>query len=140
MNRYWIAVACAEHVERAIKDQVIQVCHGKQAPLKRMNAHDGIIYYSPTVKFQGEEKCRCFTALGMVTAEEPYLFKMTQDFIPWRRKVIFIPSRSVPIEPLITRLTFIVNKQKWGYPFKRGFFEILKEDFDLIKEAMTIRK
>ena len=47
MSRYWIAVACAEHARRGKELGFMQVCHGKGAPLRRLKAGDGVVYYSP---------------------------------------------------------------------------------------------
>lgn len=41
-----------------------------------------------------------------------------------------------PIRPLINDLSFIKNKQSWGFMFRFGMFEIPKTDFELIKNAM----
>ena len=39
---------------------------------------------------------------------------------------------------MIDRLTFIENKQHWGYKFRFGLFTIPQEDFELIKRAMAV--
>ncbi len=85
MPNYWIAVACREHVLRAVKGGFIQVCHGKQGPLKKMQEGDWILYYSPTEQFQKDKHCipcRRFTAIGRIVQGEPYEFQMDADFIP----------------------------------------------------------
>lgn len=48
----------------------------------------------------------------------------------------FFQSQEAPIRPLIESLSFIQNKQKWGFPFMRGLFEIEQKDFERITEAM----
>lgn len=138
MIKYWIAVASREHVKRGVHGGFMQVCHGKQAPLKRMKAGDWIIYYSPVDIFGTKEPLRKFTAVGKVTADEPYLFEMSKDFIPWRRNVSFVAAHEVAIESFIDKLSFIPNKQRWGFPFRRGFFEITKQDFNLIATNMGV--
>jgi len=140
MRRYWIGVASNEHVKKGIVGNFAQVCHGKQGPLKRMSEGDWIIYYSPTEKFGESEPCRKFTAIGKVLSDEPYLFPMSDSFIPWRRNVKFISSHEVAIEPLLDQLNFITNKQYWGLVFRRGFFEINPSDFELIASAMIFSK
>ena len=70
--------------------------------------------------------------------EKQYL-EMSKDFIPWRRNVTFLPSKETPIAPLLEHLTFIQDKQKWGFPFRRGCFEISQEDFQVISTAMGVR-
>jgi hypothetical protein len=129
---YWIAVASREHVLRGVAGNFCQVCHGKDAPLRRMKANDWLIYYSPTERFGEKEPCRRFTALGRVLPSEPYQHQMAPEFIPWRRDIAFLPVREVPIEPLIESLSFIQNKRSWGFPFRRGCFAIPANDFRAI--------
>jgi len=63
-------------------------------------------------------------------------FQMTPDFCPSRRDIAFFKHRDVSILPLINELEFIRDKQKWGYPFRFGFFEINQHDFDVISTKM----
>jgi DNA-binding MarR family transcriptional regulator len=108
------------------------------ATLKSMKEGDWMIYYSPTHTFGGKDPCRCFTAIGIVQAGEPYLFEMSNDFIPWRRDISFLNAKDALIVPLLDELTFIRDKKKWGFPFRRGSFEIQKADFELIAKAMGV--
>src|SRR5690349_21458512 len=110
MTQYWMAVASREHVLRGVAGGFAQVCHGKQYPLNKMAADDWSIYYSPKERFQENEPCRRFTAIGRVAAGEPYLFHMAEGFTPWRRDIAFFPSKEINIEPLIETLTFIRDK------------------------------
>jgi predicted RNA-binding protein len=136
--KYWIAVASREHVLMGKKEGIMQVCHGKQNPLKRISSGDWIIYYSPTEVFGKKEPCRKFTALGRIKDKDPYQFKMSEDFIPWRRDVTFLKSKDLPIEPLIDELSFIKDKKHWGYIFRYGLFAIPFEDFQLIAPKMGV--
>jgi predicted RNA-binding protein len=45
-------------------------------------------------------------------------------------------AKEVDIVPLIPQLAFIKNKERWGFMFRTGFFEIPKEDFELIRERL----
>lgn len=138
MARYWIGVASKEHVERGVQGGFAQVCHGKAGPLNRMDKGDWIVYYSPTINFGQKEPCQSFTALGKIKDGDPYPFAMSDDFIPWRRDVSFVKSREIPIQTLLNELSFIKDKQKWGFPFRRGCFEISLEDFQIICRAMGV--
>ena len=137
--RYWIGVASREHVMRGVKGGFAQVCHGKEGPLKQMRKDDWIIYYSPTIKFGEKDPCRAFTAIGGIEEGEPYPFQMSDDFVPYRRNVKFLTAPSISILPLIDSLTFIQDKKKWGFPFRRGCFSIPETDFKTIAEGMGIR-
>lgn len=135
---YWVAVASREHVTRGVAGGFAQVCHGKPGPLKLMTTGDWIVYYSPTERFGEKMPCRKFTAIGRVKPREPYQFQMSADFIPWRRDVDFLSAKEAPIETLIDSLSFIQNKQRWGFPFRRGCLSISLSDFRLIAANMGI--
>ncbi len=135
-TKYWIAVVSKDHVQQGIAEQIIQVCHGKQAPLKRMQVNDWVIFYSPKQSFGGNETCQAFTAIGQISDDIIYQHQMTSDFIPYRRHVQFYPAQEVSILPLIHQLDFIENEQHWGYKFRFGFFEIGKHDFQRIHAIM----
>ncbi|WP_212002841.1 EVE domain-containing protein [Chitinophaga sp. HK235] len=137
MRKYWMASISKEHTLRGVSDNFIQVCHGKQAPLKRMKKGDGIIIYSAKQTMTGAEKCQAFTAVGEVADEEVYQFKMTEDVEPYRRNIQFRDCSEAQIIPLIDQLEFIQNKKSWGYPFRFGFFEIGENDFNLIVSKMN---
>jgi predicted RNA-binding protein len=121
---------------RAINGNFIQVCHGKEAPLKRMNVGDYLLVYSSKITMEGNEKCQKFTAVGQVIDDEVYPFQMAENFRPFRRNIKFIECENISIIPLIDELEFIPNKKSWGYPFRFGFLEIKENDFNLIISKM----
>ena len=139
MEKYWIAVASREHVQIGIKGGFCQVCHGKEAPLKKLNEMGWIIYYSPTETFGQKLACQKFTAFGRIKKGEPYKVKMAEDFTAFRRDVNFFPSKEVSIQNLIGELSFTKNKKNWGFIFRRGIFQISFEDFKIIAKSMGIK-
>lgn len=134
--RYWVNTISREHVQRGVAGGFTQADHGKNTRLKRLAKGDRIVFYSPRTEFGGGEPLQAFTAIGEIIDDEPYQAVMTPDFHPWRRRVAFSPCQEAPIEPLIERLTFIPNKTRWGFPFRRGLFEVSEADFALIARAM----
>jgi hypothetical protein len=138
--RYWLIVASKNHVMNGVSWGIAQANHGKAAPLKKMQVGDGVLYYSPKVEFEGNEKLQAFTAIGEVIGETVYQFDMGGGFVPFRRDVKYTDCVDVPIQPLIPALTFIKDKTSWGYMFRFGFFEIPKVDFDLIASQMLLQK
>lgn len=135
-TKYWISVASKDHVKSGIEQGIAQACHGKASPLKRMRKDDFIIFYSGKQSMSKINPCRQFTAIGQVADDDVYKFQLSDDFCPSRRNIVFLPSADVSILPLINELEFIQNKKSWGYPFRFGFFEINKHDFDLISSQM----
>lgn len=135
-TKYWVIVASKDHVKSGIEQGIAQACHGKVAPLKRMQKGDFVIFYSGKKTLGKPESCQEFTAIGQVKDDQVYQFQMTEDFCPSRRNIEFLKSKDTSILPLINDLNFIQNKKSWGYPFRFGFFEIDKHDFNLISYQM----
>lgn len=134
--RYWIIVASKDHAKSGMAAGIAQACHGKYSPLKRMKKGDMVIFYSGKETITKPGKCQQFTALGKVLDDETYHFRVSADFCPSRRNMAFEEIKDTSILPLINDLEFIKNKKSWGYPFRFGFFEINKHDFDLISSQM----
>lgn len=139
-EKYFIAVVSKDHVARGVKEGIIQVCHGKKKPLEKIKKGDFIIFYSPKNSFEGKEKCQSFTAIAQAADEKIYSFQISEDFIPFRRKVNFFESKDISILPIIENLKFINDKSKWGYPFRFGLLEIGRQDYEYIKERMLVNE
>ncbi len=117
----------------------MQVCHGKERPLRRIRPNDCVIYYSPTTVFGGTDKCQAFTAIGLVRDTPPYPFDMGNGFVPFRRDVLWLSSVNAFIHPLLDRLDFTVGVHSWGYRFRYGLFSISEHDCAVIATAMASR-
>lgn len=162
----WIAVASAEHARRGREGGFMQVCHGKLAPIRRVRPGDRVTYYAPTVTMGGKDSCQCFVAMGLVQAGEPYAFRdagppqvasaplggsaahtvasvgasvnMGAGFVPNRRGVAYVAAQEASIIPLLDAFAFVENRQRWGYKFRFGLFEIGEPDMRLIAQAMAV--
>ena len=137
MMKYWIIVASRDHALRGVSEGFCQACHGKKAPLQKMSSGDWVIIYSPRQEFETDEKCQKFTAIGQVKEDEIYQVEMYSGFVPFRRKIGWISCNEVSIQPLLLFLSFTAGLKQWGLPFRRGFFEINKTDFELIRKGMV---
>ena len=122
--RYWINTVSRDHVQTGIEGGFTQADHGKETRLRRLAKGDRIVFYSPRTD-------KKFTAIGEVVDETPY-----EAETGWRRRMNFLASSEAPIQPLIEQLEFIHDKKSWGFPFRRGFFEIAESDFNTIARAM----
>ncbi|NNF64014.1 MAG: EVE domain-containing protein [Acidimicrobiia bacterium] len=136
--RYWINTISKAHVDIGVAGGFTQADHGKSTRLKRLSRGDVIIFYSPRTELRAGKPLQSFTALGWVADDEPYQVEMRPDFHPWRRDVTFAKCKEAPIRPLIEDLTFITDKQRWGFPFRRGLFEVSSDDAERIAEAMSV--
>jgi hypothetical protein len=138
VTRYWINTISRDHVEIGVQGGFTQANHGRATTLRQLARGDLVAFYSPRTRYPDGEPLQRFTALGRVEDDAPYQVEMTPDFHPWRRHMHFLPCEESPIQPLLDELTFIADKQRWGYPFRRGLFQIGAEDFGRIARAMQV--
>lgn len=124
----------------AVQGKFAQLCHGKEAPLRKMSTGDWIIYYSPKKSFKEKIPHQKFTAIGKVTDDSIYQVDMGSSFVPFRRNIEFISCKETSIQLLISQLSFIKDRKYWGYSFRFGHFEISENDFNLISENMVEAK
>lgn len=136
-TRFWVGVVSSSHVEMGVQGGYAQVCHGKAAPLKRMNRGDWLVYYSPRTDMKQGHPLQSFTAIGQVVDDDTYEYIMSESFVPFRRNIRYIPCRLVAITELLENLNLTRGKRNWGYPFRLGHFEIGKNDFLTIARVMV---
>jgi EVE domain len=137
-TQYWINTISQAHVRTGMAGGFTQADHGRNTRLRQLRRGDWLVFYSPRTEFRGGAPLQSFTAIGRIAEEIPYQVEMTPTFHPWRRAVTFAVSQEAPIQSLISDLTFIVDKQRWGYPFRRGLFRIERPDFEQIAAAMGV--
>ncbi|MCL9684758.1 EVE domain-containing protein [Legionella maioricensis] len=137
MGGNWLAIASAEHVRHGRHLGIMQVCHGKATPLRRIKPGDYVIYYSPTVIFRGKDKFQSFTAIGTVKHGEPYQVNMGEGFSPFRRDVTWCVANETPISTLLNVLDFTRERNNWGYQLRFGLLQISEHDRRVIAYAMN---
>jgi hypothetical protein len=136
MPSYWINTISREHVQRGVEGGFTQANHGRPTTLRRLARGDLVVFDSPRVSYPDGAPLQRFTAVGRVVDDAPYQAEMTPTFQPWRRRMEFLPCQEAPIRDLIGALAFIPDSKRWGYPFRRGLFQIGEEDFRRIADAM----
>ena len=135
-RKFWVGVASRAHIAIGVAGSFAQVNHGKKAPLQRMRAGDGIVFYSPKTDYPDGDTLQAFTAVGVVRTGEVYQADMGGGFLPFRSDVDWAACAEAPIRPLIGRLSFIRDAAHWGAAFRFGHFEVSEADFRLIAAAM----
>jgi hypothetical protein len=136
MSRHWINTISREHVLRGVEGGFTQADHGRDTRLRRLQPGDRIAFYSPRTAMRSGDPLQQFTALGTVTGTEPHQVEVSPDFRPWRLEVSFEDVTPAPIRPLLEDLSFITDVMRWGFPFRRGLFEIDASDMDVVARAM----
>ena len=135
-RRYWVNTVSLDHVLAGQDGGFTQADHGKSDRLSRLQRSDYLVFYSPKTALKSGEPVQCFTAMGEIIDALPYQVSLTDCFQPWRRQMRFWPVQQAPIRSLISSLQFIENPRYWGFPFRRGLFEISASDFQVIAQAM----
>ena len=135
-HNYWIGVVSKDHVDIGTAGGFTQLNHGKAAPLEKMRAGDGFVFYSPRTAYPDGESLQAFTAIGRIRSGTVYQVSVEDSFRPFRVDVDYLPAQAAPIRPLIGALTFIRNKTHWGAAFRFGMVRVPEADFLLIAAAM----
>nr|WKN39959.1 EVE domain-containing protein [Tunicatimonas sp. TK19036] len=137
-EKYWIIVASRDHVQAGVAGGFAQANHGKRGPMQKMNKGNKLVYYSSKAEYGQPEPCQKFTAIGEVIDGKPYAgtMSMTGDSQPYRRNINYYSCEEISIRPLLEKLSFIQDTKHWGYSFRRGFFEISKQDYQTIAQLM----
>ena len=135
-RQFWVGVVSRAHVGVGVKGGFAQLNHGKKAPLQRLQAHDGLVFYSPKTSYPDGQPCQMFTAIGVVKTGEIYQVDMGGGFTPFRVDVRFLKAKDAEVKPLLSNLSFVRDKSHWGVAFRFGHLKILAQDFKVIAEAM----
>ena len=135
-RKFWVVTASADHAARGRDWGIVQACHGKVAPLRRMQPGDGVVIYSPRERMTGGAPVQGFTALGHVAGPEVWQVEMAPGFYPWRRAVNWLPGQVAPIRPLLPQLELTRDESAWGMVFRFGLRALTAADFARIAAAM----
>lgn len=75
----WVNTISRDHVQAGVAGGFTQAGHGKAAGLKRLNAGDRLVFYSPKTSLHGGEPLRAFTAIGRVADDRLYQAEMAPE-------------------------------------------------------------
>ncbi|MEO6639530.1 MAG: EVE domain-containing protein [Ginsengibacter sp.] len=136
MTKYFLICGSQDHVLKGVEEGFAQAGHGRKDFISKPSKDDWVVFYSSKDKFENGKRLQKFTAIGKISDDEPYQPNANENFKPYRRNVEFKEVNETEIRPLLTHLTFIKNKEKWGFYLISGFREISKGDFNVIRRAM----
>jgi hypothetical protein len=138
MARFWVGVASRGHVLDAVRGAFCQLNHGKEAPVRRLQMGDSIVFYSPRERMEGGESLQAFTAAGRIVDEVPYQVEQSKDFRSFRRMTEYFKSKDASIHPLLEELSFTKRRSNWGAALRMGILQMKREDYMKIAIAMGI--
>ena len=132
----WLGVVSKAHVQRGVAGGFAQVCHGKAPPLRRMKRGDWLVYYSPGVEMGGPA-LRAFTALGKLEDDQVFAFDMGGGFVPFRRRVRYLPTSEVALDDVKQKLELCASPH-WSMALRRGLLPLSQQDIWTLAEAMGV--
>jgi hypothetical protein len=139
MARYFLAVASRDHVLTGVSAGFCHAGPGKGALLSQMAEGDWLAYYSPRESHREATPCRRFTAIGRVAKGRISTAGGSEDMVGHRRPMRYLRCFPVPASAPVRSLSFVRNRKKWGVSFRRGFFEVKRDDFAVVARAMLAR-
>ena len=137
MTKYWLCVVNEENW-RIVKEKLVWgVSDRYKRKMEELEEGDFVAFYVRPKKLGGIFKA----------ASKPYVDKKpifssegfrTGEVFPNRVKIepVLVPEEPVPFEPLIGRLKFIRNKEKWTGHLRGAMRQIPEEDFEVLREAL----
>jgi len=132
----WLGVVSKAHVQRGVAGGFAQVCHGKAPPLRRMKRGDWLVYYSPSIEMGGPP-LRAFTALGQLDDDQVFSFDMGGGFVPFRRRVRYLPTSEVSLDDVKQKLELCASPH-WSMALRRGLLPLSQQDLSTLAEAMGV--
>nr|WGD71179.1 EVE domain-containing protein [Bacillus subtilis] len=138
-TNYWIGVVSEQRCIKRCLPVVLHSCAmEKKAPLAKMKEGDWLIYYSPRDAYPDGKLPRSFTAIGKVKSGNIYPYQMAPNFIPYRLDIDYYPCHKIGFYDIKSKLEFVQETKHLGFLFRRGHFEISKNDFLTIAQAMGV--
>ena len=137
MVNYWLCVTDEDNWS-VIRDRLVWgVSDRYKAVINQVDIGDMLTFYVKPKRICGI----------LVAASKPYtstekIFKSAgpsgRELYPHRVRLqpLIIPEKCIKFEPLIQKLKFIKNKQRWTGHIRRAMIKIPEEDFELLKVAL----
>ena len=133
---YWICVVNDENWAIVRSQHVWGVSKRWERVINQVREGDLLIFYVIPKRLGG-----IFEVISKPYYDDSEIFypvKDREENFPYRVKLkpILLPKEPIDFTPLVPRLSFIKNKQRWSAPFRRAMFRISKEDFRIIEEYL----
>jgi len=141
--RYWLCITTEDNWKVIKEKNVWGVPERHKNTIAKVKPGDKLLIYLKQENINGEIKPSRIVGVFEVVSE-PFkdstrIFRSkgirnSGETFPWRVKIKPIKIFDKPIEfkPLIPKLKFITNKEKWWSYLRKAIREIPKEDFKVI--------
>ena len=137
--KYWLCVTNKDNWKIIQKKKIWGVPKNKKGIMSRVKIGDDLIFYVKPKKIGGVLKA----ASESFESEKKIFRPITDESIFTNRitlKEVLVPKNPINVRKLVPKLSFIKNKEKWGW-YLRGTMRLIpKEDYEIIKSALRGRR
>ncbi|TDA42155.1 MAG: EVE domain-containing protein [Thermoproteota archaeon] len=137
---YWIFVTDHMNWDVVLKEGIYGLPEKREKLMKRVKKGDEAFIYMVQEKVEYRILPSRIAGLFEIVSDP---FKSDKrifrgDLYPNRvmLKPILVPERPLDFKPLVPRLSFIRNKERWSAYLRRGIVEIPEKDYMLIRREM----
>jgi len=133
---YWICVTNEENWEIIKTKNVWGVTERRKNTLMNVKPGDLLIFYVAPKRIGG-----VFRVVSKPYIDrEPIFFpvKSRDEVFEYRVRIepALLPKEPIDFKPLVKKLSFIKNKERWSAPLRRAMFKISREDYEIIEEEI----
>ncbi len=137
MAGYWLCVTNERNWNVVKKRKVWGVPARNERLIKRVKKGDFLVFYVSPKRIGG-----IFRVVSEPFFDDSALFSSegfsSNERFPHRVKIepVAVPKKFVEFDPLITKLDFIVNKERWTGYLRRAMLSIPEKDYKTIYEVV----
>jgi len=134
---YWLCVTNRENWEVIRKRRIWGVSSRSASKISKVKRGDTLVFYKIQDKESPSQVVGIFEATSDPFYDEKPVF--SGGVFPHRVRVEsrLVPEEPLDFKPLVPKLSFITNKEKWNLHLRgKAMIELPKEDFEAIISAM----
>ncbi len=140
MPRYWLCVVNEANWRVVKEKRVWGVSDRYKRRMEELSEGDLLIFYVRPKRIGGifRVSSRPYVDKKAIFSSEGF---RAGEVFPNRVRIepVLVPEEPVPFEPLVGRLKFIKNKEKWTGHLRGAMREIPEEDYEVLREALETR-
>ena len=142
--RFWIITTSADNIDLTIKHKMIGLPTKREEHIHKLVEDDIVVFYigKKRAGITGYKATVCdFGPIARIRGEafydkNPIWYSKNGEIFPWRREISIILNKRIKTHSIINRISFALNKPKWGLYFIQGLRGISEEDYNILREAL----
>jgi len=144
-NKFWIVTISQDNLESAIEHGLIGLPTKRKYYIESMTESDTIVFYISKKRSGYYDRNGIVSDFGPIAKITGPAFHSNEliwksrfrEIYPWRRTISLVLNKRISARNIISRLTFIHNKRRWGLYFIQGAREITPEDYQTLFDSIA---